>query len=161
MKPYLNEQNQSSSQSQGLCHLPGCEARLKKEQRAPKSSWKAHDTWIEPGNNWVIPSVLKEQRSGVRVNKNAEQAVCRGPTSTDFCGHPGRSRDVCLHFQPPQSLSLNGEEGKWCRGGKKSEWNNTWNPTKQQVCGFLKMVVVDEGKWLASHNVIALLCLKP
>lgn len=152
-KLHKTELNEPCCDSQGICHLPGCEAQLKQEQRAPKGGWEAPSVWIEPGNNSHIkcakgPKLWCQSTNSLCVLLHLHQG--------DFHGHPDRSRDVsALLFQSASRIphSLKRKEGKFCRGGKNE---TVLGITLTRKDFFLNVVLVNEVKWLADHSAMNL-----
>lgn len=144
---YLKWAEVLSCVSRGRCHLPGCDMWLKKEQRAPKSSRKVHDLWVEPGDNWVISSSTEGRKSGIGVNMSAEQAVSNGPISMiSIVKQIVQEMCACAFVSFRLHVFRFFERRTRKMMEEKDQWENTWNHTSKKAPALLTLW------WLAVGN---------
>lgn len=124
-KLYKTELNKSSCESQGVCHLPGCDAQLKHEQRAPERGWETPALWTKPGNNSHIKCYQGPKKGSEGTRAQTACVYWSGSTRMIPQSPKQVKRCVCtaLLFQSASRIpqSLKWEEGKWCRRGKEKE----------------------------------------
>lgn len=118
-KLHKTEQNKSCCESQGVCHLPGCEAQLNKNRgllkvaERPLLCEQSHEIR-------VLASVTRGQRSGQREHEH-KQSMCAGPSAPDFMvTETGQEMCVCtfvpVSLQSPSASAK--RRRKMMQGGK-------------------------------------------